>query len=251
MRGRLLAAAVLAAAPLGGCYESGHPDAAAPDAGLDAALAHCAAGAYTRCGGDCPLDCAEGLCLGGLCVPGWGARYCTFRTQTTSGSSDAACREGWACWFDGLDTPAHGQSSHCAPPDACLLAPPDAPPHRCFWSDGTEVTRVPPRGECPEYEDIVWATCGATCGGELSGCGCAGVNDERGFGLCHFGPNSCEPEDPVLIGFCEDSLREPCACMVNEPLAPTTVAAYGFLVPMRACARYAERYPGQVRCARP
>lgn len=240
---------------IAGCYESGTPADGGTDGGDNPACT--TDSGYTRCGGECSTDCPGGLCFEelGLCLPVAGGNSCAFWTRPPDDDGSPSCPDGWACWFDGLDTPADGEwSGTCAPPEACLLEPPEVPMHRCFWSDGAEVTRVPPDDECPDYSDVPWASCGNwRCDMGPAGCHdrCAGVNDERGFGLCQFGGNACDPENPAHTEICTGTLSQTCACMVTEPLAPTTVVPYGFLVPLAACERYAARYPGQVRCATP
>lgn len=252
------------------CYVSHEPDVGRTDggdgtletgprdAGIDGPPDPCVTSAgYRRCGGECVLEpgrcgfghyCDERI---GLCLPGVGPYGCMLARdlEPHSVSLSPGCTEG-ACLYVGNEFPAPGTSSLCVPEEVCLMSDAEIGPHTCFWSDGTEVTRLPPPDPCVDLSPA--AECGRVCG-PCSG-PCLGVSDVRGVGFCEIGGlgfHLCSGEpgdttDPLLcMGFLSD---RPCSCMRPTTPAPSTIERFGFLVHGDMCPRYAALYPGQVEC---
>jgi hypothetical protein len=212
---------------------------------------------YLRCTGDCRFAvCPSGLACHpdvGICVPSDSG--CHIRRDPTNDmmSAQPGCGFGGVCWFDGDRVPADEARGSCVPPGVCLLAPPDVPAHRCFWSDGTEVTRDPGSFPCPDWSDLVSPN--STCGNSacLEGCNaaapaCVGRSDDRPYGICMFWEDVCRPGVAADLVFCESSLSLPCVCMVPETDGPYTTETFGFPMVEASCQRYVATFPGSFRC---
>ncbi len=263
-----------------GCYASNQPgldgsqpfpdapqsDTNASDAAVDGDEPgdECMLGGFRRCDGDCG-SCASGVrCDPGVhvCIP-TSLGNCRFQTDPSNGHVTAACGDGSPCFFDSLADPVSGDRGRCVPEEVCLL--PGLADHRCFWSDGSEVTRVPPgEDSCPAFSG--GTSCGnPACPGALPGeaqptCpstpgeagGCAGRSDDRGVGLCVLlSPPCTGTDDPVLYETCEMLYTQPCACLRTLPVAPRTMEPFGYYVPRQACQEYASRFPGAIECVFP
>ncbi len=244
------------------------------DAGplLDAADPCVIGGRWLRCRDDCEGRCpALFRCdqSAGVCLPGSAVNGCEFVTGVrvepggTSVEAVAQCPDDTACWFEGVDAPQDGTPGRCLPEDLCTLAA--LAPHRCFWPDGTEVL-APLRTPCPDWEDAPHIhgfpiACGQNdCpvfDRELNYCfgathtPCAGRADSRSFGICSPFDRLCNEDKMEAVGFCASWGQPPCACMMSATQGPFTIEPFGHVVPLEACERYAEMFPGEIRCLTP
>jgi hypothetical protein len=141
-------------------------------------------------------------------------------------------------------------------------------PLDCVWSDGTPVVTGHPEVACPPSVSPNAPFCGGSCGyvacPEVAGGGydilsprggsrsCAGVSDQRGYGVCLWSDTRCVSNLPLEVredwfDQCRDAYRgQPCACMILEP--PVEGVERGSFVLASACTAYASAHPGTVRC---
>jgi len=153
------------------------------------------------------------------------------------------------------------------PIDFCLAlddaSPPLDRPLKCVYSDGTPVETGPPEGECPA-SDPRQPFCGGVCGTERR-CPatpefgdterhqpCAGVSDQRAFGVCTYTRHRCVSSDPDFnqryLFFCRSHYGEPCACMVPHPQTNEPEWQQGFVVLESVCHRYSEEHGDLAEC---
>ena len=222
-------------------------------------------GSAIRCGGECPpVDCGEGSSCDevvGHCVYDQD-RCWLWRDRSDTGGNMRYCPSGRLCAIDTERAARSDWSGPCVDPAYCAEAAGSGDQPTCWYVDRTPYVDGPPEEACPPSPHGFSHFCGGECGGcdpfpspfTMTASACAGVNEERGLGLCVFGAERvCERDanESGRIEYFEGITRErewgPIACMalVGED---GELPDWGWFVFEEGCRAYRDRYPGQVEC---
>lgn len=210
---------------------------------------------WRRCTPEC-RTCPSGHCCptgfechapSGTCFPGRGFDPCRLARSPTRDRepSPPSCPDAKACFFPGSELPGVEQSGLCVPAELCLLSELEAGPHRCFWGDGEEVIRLPDTG-CPDEP----GRCGRGSGCPYCAEPCAGVSNERGYGICAATmTNTCSGDGGEIDrALCVNLSTPPCSCLMPRTPSPTTLERFGFIVPRSDCVQYAATFGEEIEC---
>ncbi|MGE0790305.1 MAG: hypothetical protein AB7S26_31810 [Sandaracinaceae bacterium] len=256
-----------------GCFDAhGGRDGSTDDAGRDGAIAPSDASSgcppragYELCGELCEGgSCGEGArCAGELsvCLPEVGRFDCDISLVSTSPerSPDARyCPRADFCAIPvGWPQSAERTAGLCVDLAYCEEVAPELG-ISCRYSDGTRVIDgPPPLSACPD-DAGVFPYCGGPCGacpefvvGHVPFTACAGMNEERGFGVCAWDANDTCARDDISPHPCLPSppgpFDEACVCLTLRR-ETGEFAEVGFTVYESSCRAYRGHFPDDVEC---
>jgi len=217
-------------------------------------------GPESECSIDCPFstECREGL---GVCRPAMRDSQghgdgCEFVLDTT-GVSGLGWTGNPCAVLDPAQDGSHDRpySGVGMPPSYCAAALDSGVRQRCVYADGTVFREGPPTASCPSALSSEVQFCGGACAGVecpfvwdrgQRAHACAGLSEDRGYGVCVFGRHRCSRANvSSRLDECESWYGRPCVCMVP---VPSPVDNLGFPVLQEICQRYSDDYPSHLRC---
>jgi hypothetical protein len=227
---------------------------------------------YRVCGEECLAPCTadDGRCSSlGVC---YGAGRGIGFSCLSNLHGGSYCGDGRICAVVSgrFEDPDGRIAGVCIDPEFCAELPTaELASTQCQYSDGTMfVTGPPVREGCPPSHPV-FQFCGGPCSGvicpEESGASlnrnCAGVSDNRAFGIClrsngYNSANSPEFNDfnHSLVDYCAGTVEElgypaePCAIIVPRPQPEDLPAEIGWAVAISACRAYRDLNPGFADC---
>ncbi len=173
------------------------------------------------------------------------------------------CSRGVCAGWEGPQYPGGDDSfgGICVRPEYCIARgdadpplSPDLAEGACRYSDGTEVvTGPPPLDACPPSDPRA-RYCGGPCSiscpedefdfFEHRRFPCAGLSDNRGFGVCAVSLQVCVEGQPRPLSTIDG---EQVVCMVPMP-QPAEHPAHGYEVPLSVCRDYVRHHPDHATC---